>query len=68
MWENEHHFVDDIFKLIFLDDNCCIFSIQISLKFVFNGPILQQTSIVLGNDGLTLYRCQAIIWTNDGLV
>ena len=31
-------FADDIFKLIFLNKNCCIL-IKISLKFVSKGPI-----------------------------
>ena len=33
-----HNFADDIFKCIFLNENCCIL-IKISLKFVTKGPI-----------------------------
>ena len=36
--QNGRHFPDDIFKLIFLNENVWIF-IKISLKFVPNGPI-----------------------------
>ena len=36
--QNRHHFPDDIFKLIFLNENVWI-SINISLKFVPKGPI-----------------------------
>ena len=36
--QNRRHFPDDIFKCIFLNENVCI-SINISLKFVPNGPI-----------------------------
>ena len=35
---NGHHFPDDIFKWIFLNENVWI-SINISLKFVLKGPI-----------------------------
>ena len=35
--ENGRPFTDDIFKRIFLNENCCIF-IKISLKFVWKGP------------------------------
>ena len=39
-----HHFTDDIFKCIFLYENCCIYSIQTSLKSlpkdsINNGPV-----------------------------
>ena len=59
--------VDDIFKLIFLHENCYIF-IQISLKIVHKDPIIIKTSLVQ-----TMFWCQrgnkqAIIWTNDGLL
>ena len=36
--QNDHHFVDDIIKCIFVDEKKSIL-IQISLKFVRNGPI-----------------------------
>ena len=36
--QNEHHFADDIFKCIFLNENVSI-SIKIWLKFVPKGPI-----------------------------
>ena len=35
---NERYFADDIFKFIFLYENCCIF-IEIELQFVTNGSI-----------------------------
>ena len=36
---------DNISKLIFLDEDCCIF-IQISLKFVPRGPIDDKSALV----------------------
>ena len=36
--QNGHHFADDIFKCIFLNENAWI-SIKISLKFILQGPI-----------------------------
>ena len=36
--QNGHHFTDDIFKYISLNENCCI-SIEISLKCVPKNPI-----------------------------
>ena len=33
-----HHFPEDIFKSIFLNENCCIL-IKIALKYVHQGPI-----------------------------
>ena len=36
---------DDIFKCIFINENCCI-SIQISLKFVLKGPIDHKSALV----------------------
>ena len=38
-------FADDIFKCIFMDEKLCI-SIPISLKFVPNGPIDNNTALV----------------------
>ena len=52
--QNRHHFADDIFKCIFLNENVWI-SIKISLKFVPKGPINNIPALV-----------QAITWTNDG--
>ena len=64
-WEkNGHHFADDIFKCIFLNENEWI-SLQISLKFVANVPINIIPALVQIN-GLARTRQQAIIWTNDG--
>ena len=36
--QNDHHFTDDIFWCIFMNDKFCIL-IKISLKFVPKGPI-----------------------------
>ena len=36
--QNAHHFADDIFRCIFVNEMFCIL-INISLKFVSNGPI-----------------------------
>ena len=36
--QNGHHFPDDVFKCIFVNEKICIL-IQISLKFVPKGPI-----------------------------
>ena len=41
----DHHFPDNIFKHIFLNENCCIL-VKISLKFVPQGPINNITSLV----------------------
>ena len=43
--QNGHHFPDDIFKWIFLNENVSI-SMDISLKFVSNGPINNIPSLV----------------------
>ena len=43
--QNGHHFADDIFKRIFLNENVRI-SIQISLKFVPKGPIENKSALV----------------------
>ena len=64
--QNSRHVADNIFKFIFLYEFCCTL-IEISLKFVANGPINNKTSI--GTDNvLALNRQQAIISTNNGLV
>ena len=44
--QNGHHFPDDIFKCIFLNENVWI-SIKISLKFVPNGPMNNIPALVL---------------------
>ena len=57
--QHGHHFPDDIFRCIFLNENIWI-AINISLGFVPKGPI--------GSDnGLAPVRRQAIIWTIDGI-
>ena len=58
-------FTDDIFKCILLNSNVIIL-IEISQKFVPQGPIINIIIIGLDN-GLAPNRRQAIIWTNDGL-
>ena len=44
--ENGRHFPDDVFRCIFLNENCYI-AIQISLKFVSAGPINNMPPLVL---------------------
>ena len=43
--QNGCHLADNVFKLIFLNENCCIF-IQISLTFVPKGPINNKSTLV----------------------
>ena len=43
--QNGHHFTDNIFKCNFLNENLCI-SVQISLKFVLQGPLNNKTSLI----------------------
>ena len=43
--QDGRHFPDDIFKLIFFNENCCIL-FQISLKYVPNGPFNNNTALV----------------------
>ena len=43
--QNGHHFPDDIFKCIFLNENARI-SIEVSLKFVPRDPIDNKSSLV----------------------
>ena len=57
------HFLDDIFKGIFLNENVWI-SIKILLNFVPKGPI--NNSIIGSHIALAPARWQAIVWTNDG--
>ena len=42
--QDGQHFADNIFKSIFLDDDYDVL-IQISLKFILNGPIDKQSSM-----------------------
>ena len=64
-----HHFADNIFKCIFLNENVWILN-TISLKCVRYGPINNMSALVW----LALARLvspvqrQTIIWTTDGLV
>ena len=44
-WQNVPCLADDSFKLILLDEDCCIF-IQISLKFVPKGSIGNKSPLV----------------------
>ena len=63
--QNQRHFADDIFKLIFLDEYCGIW-----FEFhwhLFPTTQLQQASIGSDN-GLAPDRRQAIIWTNDNII
>ena len=80
--QNCRNFADDIFRCIFVNEMFCIL-IKITLKFVLKGPIENNPALVLnfipivpisnipafGSDnGLSLIRCQAIIWTNADLI
>ena len=61
--QNGRHFLDDIFKCIFLNENVWIVP-KISLNFI---PEVRINNIqAFSNNGLALTRWQAIIWTNDG--
>ena len=53
--ENDSHFADNIFKCIFINEKFCI-TIQISLKFVPEGPIDNKPPLVL---------VRAWLWTGD---
>ena len=44
-WTNGSHFGDEISKWIFLNENYCIL-IEISLKFVAEGPIDNESALV----------------------
>ena len=60
--QNDHHFAYDIFKCLFLNENCYIL-IQISNQL----ELVPRASI--GSDhGLELNRRQVINWTNDDLL
>ena len=43
--QNGHHFADDIFRCVFMNEKFCIL-IQISLKFVPEGPIDYNPALV----------------------
>ena len=53
--QNGRHFPDDIFKRIFLNENCYIL-MKISLKFIPQGPI---------NNIPELYQIMAWRWSGD---
>ena len=60
--KNGHHFTDNIVRYIFVNEKFCIL-IKISLKFVAEGPVDNNPSLV------KIMACrpksrQAIIWTN----
>ena len=59
---NGRHCADDILKLLFVYENCCIL-IQMSLRFIPN----QQKSSIRTDNGLLPIKQQAITFTNDGL-
>ena len=56
--QNGHHFTDDNFKCIFVNEKFCNF-IKILLKFVAKGPNWQYHSIAL-DSGLAQNRQQAL--------
>ena len=60
---NGHHFADDIFICIFVNEKFCTL-IKISLKFVLKGPIDNNTACIDLDNGLAPNRRKAIIWTN----
>ena len=64
--QSGRHFLDDIVKCIFMNENVKI-SIKISLKSVSQGSTLQYSSIGSDN-GLAPSRRQAIIWINGSIV
>ena len=61
--QNGHHFSEDTFKCIFLNENIWIL-LNISLKFVPKAN--WQHSSIGSNNGLASSRRQAIVWTNYG--
>ena len=64
-WQNDCHFVDDNFKLIFVYYDGLL-SVWNSPSYVSIG-LITNTSIGL-DYGLVLVRRQAIIWSHEGLV
>ena len=64
--QNGRHFSDDILKLIFLHEICCILN-KLSLTFMHRFPINSKPALVKIKDW-SRNRWRAIIWTNDGLV
>ena len=61
--QDGYHFADDIFNIIFLHENGCIF-IQISLKSVPKGAIINIPALF---GMISANSWQAIIGTNDGV-
>ena len=66
--QNGHHFADNIFKHIFLNENVKI-SMQISLKFVPKGPIDNKPALVqvmawrqTGNKATTWTNADGVHW------
>ena len=47
--QNGRHFTDDIFEYIFMNDKFCIL-IEVSVKFVLEGHIDNQTALVQAID------------------
>ena len=66
--QNGSHFADDIFKLIFLYENCCIL-IEILLKYVAKGPINNMTALaqIIADNG-SLKNRQQSHYQNQGLL
>ena len=64
--QNGHHFADDTFGCIFVNEKFCIL-ISISLKFVPKDSIDKNLNTGLDN-GVTPNWRQAIIWTNADLI
>ena len=63
--QNGWWYADNLFKLLFLTENVCIW-IDESIKFVPEGPIDNWQGIIIGlGNGLVPDRHQAITWTND---
>ena len=63
--QNGRHFLDDILKCIFLNENVQI-SIKIALNFALKAP-LNSIPALVQIVAWCPFRQQAIIWTNDGL-
>ena len=63
---NGHQFADNIFKLIAVYENCCVF-IKISLKFGAKGPIDNMPALL---EFMAMHRLgdKTVIWTKDSLV
>ena len=63
--QNGRHFADGIFTCIFFNEKCHIF-IEIPLKFSLRSN--KKKFIISSNNGLSAAWCQAVIWTNNGLL